>query len=238
MSRLLMSRLLMSRLLKSGEPRVRGLTRAGALHGGQARPLYHDHRQPEPARGGELAVGRGGARVLADDDLDPFPLEQARFRLGVEGAAGRQHPGSRQVDRELVEHADQVFVLGRGSKRSELQPTDAQKNPARREAKRDSRLHHVGYGDPTVTLDGTPGGPLDAQQGRLGELRGSRGVPRHLRREGVRRIDQGVPALGLQVRRESLHTAEATDAIRNSWILEALRATCEREQRLVARVRS
>jgi len=180
---------------------------------------HQDHGQAESARRRELAGRRAAAAVLGDQHVDAMRPHQTLFVPRIE----RTSPGDDGYVGEIVarvhgiDGADEVVMLRRGSKGRELQAARRQKHAARRGAQRSGgRLHSRDLG-PAIARLRRPGRTGDLEQATSRELCRLAGVARHLRREGMRRIDQHLDLFGPEVGRQTIGTAEAADT-RRDWL--------------------
>ena len=183
----------------------------------QRRPPQHDHWKGKLPRRRNLPVCRTAAAVLGNDDGDSIALEERAFVRLVKRATCGEIRRMRQSKRRIdgLHAAHEIMVLGRADEWSELLAAEREEHPARLVSKRPHCRHDVWHFDPMVTGSRNPRQPTQRQHGgarllcRVCRIGGNRG--------GIRMgcIDQRVYALGSEVMRKSLRTAEAADPYRD-----------------------
>ena len=212
----------------AGENMASGLLGAGD---------HHD-QQTKPARGLDLGVGRGSARVLRDEHVDALGGEEARLRICVEGAAtgeeadvGRERHVARWVD-----SAGQVSVLWSHGEGGKLETPRGQKNAPRRFSQAGSRLLGIRDDSPAVSLPWLPGGTAKGAQRYAHGTRRGDGVGRDVNRKWMCGVDCGLDLLLSEPGLEPCAAAEAADSRRERLGVRCDSASSERQRRLEAPV--
>lgn len=180
---------------------------------GQVRPVDHDDRQSEHARGFEFRSGSLAAGVLGDDERDRVLSQQREIAIErkwtprLHGCCVRQ----RQWLGGRVHETKQVVVLRTGRKRSEVLPADREKDALSIFGERCHGGGDIAHLTPVVAGYGRPCRALerDMQHAALGA--GEDGVAAHLGREGMRGVDQVRDALALEIVDEPRDAAETTN---------------------------
>ena len=120
-------------------------------------------------------------------------------------------------------------MLRRRLERRHLLAADAEKHPCRLLAERRRGLRHIGDARPVVAVLLAPGRPLQEEQRQSELSRGNGGIGRDARREGMRRVHDGIDALGAEPIGETLSAAEATDPMGDGRKHRVGRAARKRE---------
>ncbi len=191
------------------DPVLDGCDADDCLCAGRAGTLDHDDRQAKPARGMDLAKGRGAAAVLADDDFHAVGAHQRFFRLRVKRAAIENDARIRQDNIRRIDTADQIAVLRVAGKRREFLPSNGQKHGFRLSAKRFRRACDIIHFDPAITLGFRPSRALKRDQRRFIDLRRRDSVRADLCGKGMRHIDQKIDIFGAHIGRQPFNPAEA-----------------------------
>ena len=206
---------------------------------GQRRPIDHDDRQPQVARGNQFSLRTDAARILAYEQVDTFRLQQRAVGLFCERTAINDEPvvGQRDGVVGVIDETQQIMMLGLRGERGNVHPPQRQHDAARLAGQRRHCAGDVGYAVPPVALPDCPTGPgqRDVRDARL--PCGGDGVGAHLRSEGVRRVDQMSDAHVPEVGGEPWDAAETADAHRNRLHLGHLHATGIAERRADATFR-
>ena len=149
------------------EPRhriIHGLDGRRFRHGGTAQ---QNHREAERARRSYLAVGRGSAAILGDDDFDRVRAQQsAVIRFGewsATGHIGRAWHRERRIDR--LDAAHQIGVLWRLCEASDIAPAQREKDPPRRWASACTAASGSATSVQLSPARGTHGGRRSANRG-------------------------------------------------------------------------
>lgn len=188
-----------------------------------ARTIRNDRSPEQQYRDSErsgcrnLAVGRPSPAVLCHYNVDRERLEQRPIVTLGEGAPGKNVVRLRHRERRLdrIDTADEVLVLWGGGKRSQLLPSDRQKDPAGVLTQRTNRILRIGYLDPDIAIHGGPWWPANSENRRVRLRSGLRSIRGN--RFGIRMcgIDQEIDALGAKIRCKAVSTPEAAPADRD-----------------------
>ena len=138
--------------------------------------------------------------------------------------------GERRLDR--VDAAHQIMVLRRRFERRDLLAAEREEDVARDGAERLHGRTRIGNLGPAISRDSSPRRPAQRQQRDAGEMRGAHRVGGHLRRIGMRRINQAVDALCLEIVGEPLGAAKTADAQRHRMRHRIAGAPGERQRDL------
>lgn len=218
------------------QPCERGFNVSALNRVGNLRTPDHDDRQPKLSRRFDLGIGRCPARVLADHDVDAVVLQQRQLISQRERAALENDPRlwRQPILIRRIDSAHQIAVLRSGAEGRHLLASDGEKNATRLLAQRASRSSHIRHSAPVVAGLRRPGSPLQPEQRNVCQPCGLDGIARHLRGERMRGVDQRANALVNKPARQSISTAEATDAAGNGGQQWLLRASGQRIQRVEA----
>lgn len=198
------------------EPGHRCVDRCHAPTRRFGRPFEQQNPYSEPARRGDLAIGRRTAAVFGDDDIDGVLAQQRTIGLFAERSASLNVSRLRHRESRFdwIHAANEVPVLRRLGEPGDLLAAKREKYipwlmPQR--AYRIARARHLG---PRVTGNLPPGRTTQREQRRAG-LRGCAdrvcGDRRSVR---MGRIDQCVDAMFTQIVRETVDSAESAPAHR------------------------
>lgn len=201
---------------------------------GQLWPRHHNDRQSKLARGGDFRIGRIGAGILGDDDLDGFAGQKTFLTVYIEGSARCDHAAMRKLQRrgERIDGADQIVVVRRGEEGRDFKLSDRKKDPARYGSQTARGIRHIGCIDPDVALLPLPGRTFEPQERNWSPMRGMNRVRRHLCGERMGRIDQRVDGTIPQVTPQSLDAAETAYPVWNRRRNDVRRPSRERDLRL------
>ena len=108
-----------------------------------------------------------------------------------------------------------VAMLRRFCESRELQPPLRQKDRLSFAPERFDRVVHRRDFDPAVALLLRPWASREDDKRRPSHATGGKRIGRHARGEGMRCVDDGVDALGLEIRCKALGAAEAADPLRD-----------------------
>lgn len=200
--------------------------------------LDHDHLDTELARRRDLAIGRGAATVLGDDEVDAMLLEQVDLVRFRERTAGKNcgDVGQGERRRYRVDAANDVLVMRGLLEVERLLPADRQENATRRPTERGHGLGHALDARPAVSAFKFPGGTAERKNRRSGCFRRRGGIVRNTGCEGMRRIDQQRDVLRLQEGGKPFCAPETADAGRQQLRARVGGAACERDGGIVARI--
>jgi len=179
------------------------------------RGLDHDDWQPEAARGFELGLCRAAARILAHEDLNGVASHQVDL-LGNGERSLRQQDFSElreNLGRGRINRSHEEMV-GKATKRSELQASDGEKDPLRGRSQGRGCARGVTNLDPNVAGLRSPRRPRKQRERNARAGASGHCVLRHLRREGMGRIHDRIDALLPQITRQTLASAEAANSRR------------------------
>lgn len=180
---------------------------------GQLRPVDHDDRQSQDARRCELGARSLAAGVLGDDERDRVLAQQRQIDFEREGPSS-QHGlriGQGQRLSRRIDQPQQVVVMRAGCKCGQALPADREKDAGWGWGQRSHGGGDVARMPPVIAGHGRPRRALerDVAHARLGT--GQDGVAAHLRREGMRGVDQVSDAFGREISDESRDAAKASD---------------------------
>ena len=203
------------------------------------RTRNHHNRNPEPARGFDLGVGRRSAGVFRDEQINLLALEKRRFRRQVEGAATGQQPEiGRQSDiAGRVDRARDVVMMRRACEGAKLQAAKREKNAARVRPERVGSGFGVRDGKPGVAGLGLPGRAYDRGKRDRKPGAGDDRVGRDLVGVGVRGVNDRSRCIQLQPVNQAVRAAEAADPRSNGLRLGIRGTPGQRDSCLEARVR-
>lgn len=194
--------------------------------GRQRRPVDQDHRKPQRPRRVELGPRSRAAGILGHDDLDVMGAKKRRISGLGERAAGDDDRslGNGQGMLWRIDQPQKVVMLRLCREGRQILPADRQEDPRRciRQFRRGGG--HVAHMSPVVAGAGGPGRALEgAKRHACGATCGD-GIPAHLHRKGMGRIDHMGDILVPQVALKALSPAEAADSCRQGlrhWRLGA-----------------
>lgn len=199
-----------------GKP-YRFLDGVGAMAVGRRCPLDEHDGQAENARGDDLALGGIAAGILADDHVDAVVSQKRDFRLDGEGAAGEQVFDMRRLQRRIdrIDAAHEIMVLRSGVEGPGLLPADRKENAARFIAQ--GRHGRIDRGDarPAVAVGLVPTEAFQPQERHASRASGGTGIVGNLPGEGMRRVDQEIDGLFVEIGRKPVGAAEAAAAHRH-----------------------
>ena len=195
------------------EPRQRVLDGLDRRHLGQGRAAQQNDGEAERARRRDLAVGRGPAAILGDDEIDRVAGQQCPIvGLGERSATGEvrcvRHR-ERRVDR--LDAAHEIPVLRRSREGSDPAPAEREENTARRFAERLYCRRGIGNLDPTIAGARHPWRPAQRKQRYAGGCRRVGRVGRDDCGVRMRGIDERVDAFGCQILAKTLGATKSAD---------------------------
>jgi hypothetical protein len=202
------------------------------------RLLDHDDWKAKRARCYYLGVGRIGAGILGNDNIDGVSADEGDLGLWLERPALLNQLGAwrQRIRRGRLDRADEVAVLGCCAKRADLLAPNREKDAPRPVSERGHCLVRVGNTDPLVVV------LLPPRRSHVREERDSRdtrrgdGVRRDARCERVRCVDDCLDGVLLHPLHETIHAAKTAAARRDRRHAWRSRTAGERQRRGEARI--
>jgi hypothetical protein len=202
------------------------------------RLLDHDDWKAKRARCYYLGVGRIGAGILGNDNIDGVSAHEGDLGLRLERPALQDQFGPRRhrIRRGRVYRADEVAVLRGRAKRADLLPPDREKHVLRLFSERGHGLVRVGNADPFVAVLLQPRRSHEREERDSRDTRRGDGVRRNARREGVRSIDDCLDGVLLRPLHEPVGAAKTAAARRDRRHAWRGRTAGQRQYRAEARI--
>ena len=180
---------------------------------GQFGSRDHDHGQRKFSRGVDFCSRSCAARIARDDPFDSPRMHQVKLALERERPARDDHfcIWQRQGTFGRVDKAKRIGVLRPRREGRNMLPADREKHARRLLGQgRDSGCD-IAHVDPVVGGLACPWRALQRDQRNFCRRAGHHGMPAHLGRERVRRIDHMRDALAPNEVREPIGSAKAAD---------------------------
>lgn len=183
---------------------------------GQGWAPDHDDWQAQGARRRNLGCTAGAAGILRDDKIDPVFAHQRKIAFLREGPPCNDHVVLGKAGRRFwrVNEAQEIKVLRVGFERGKVQAADCEHDARRRAVERRDRARNVLDRGPLVTALGRPWRPCVGDQGYVGGRASRDGIRAHLPRERMGGVDHVSNVLCLQIGKEPVRAAKATDTLR------------------------
>ena len=194
---------------------------------GQLRPLDHDDRQSQLARGIDLGTRACAAGIAGDDPFDTSRTHQVNFAGERERSTRNDQICIRQRQRTArrIDEAERVGVLRLRRERRDVLPADGQENirPCLRQR------GHGGFDvlsiDPDIVLRFDPWLALERKQRRFRRRTGGKHVAADLGCKGMGRIDHMRKFVPPDDSGHPVSAAETPSARRQGLIDRHLRST-------------
>jgi hypothetical protein len=195
---------------------------------------HHDHGNAEVSGRLDFPISRGAAAVLGDNEFDSFAAYQ-RFFVDETKRTTRKDQAMRGQGVDLrgpFDRAHEIAMLRRAGEGAELLPALREEDIARLLAERARGVFHCLDFDPAIAVLRRPCRARERKQGNFRRVAGFGGMARHLRREGVRRVDHSLDMLGLAISVQARSTAKTADPHRQGRARRLLRAAGQRQDRV------
>ena len=191
---------------------------------GQMRPLDQDNRHTQLARGCELCARSIAARVFGNDMGDAMRAQQGQVAFDCERATRQQSLNLQQWQCSFrgIDEAQQVEVLRPGGEGCESLFANREEDPGGSLRQSRNGGLYIAHVSPVIA------GFCDPRQAFIGDKRrsglGARkdGMAAHLRRKGMRGVDDVRDLLSVEGADEPVDPAEATHA-RRQWLFNGHR---------------
>lgn len=198
----------------------------------------HHHGNAKPARGFDLGVDRGGARILADHDVDPLLLQKRGLGWPVEWSAVEQQPDIRRQCDTLrrIDHARDVMMLRVAREDAELLAAKAEKHTFWFRSERVGGGFDISDIAPEVIRLRLPARAENRGERKRQPLARGHRIGRDLRGVGMRRIDYGLRGVLLQPCDQAVDAAETAAPCAHRLLPRIQGASGQRQRRLKAAI--
>ncbi len=200
---------------------LRHVRQFGPLRKG--RPVNHQHRYAQSARGIQFGACTGAARVLGHNQFNAMLQHQRPVPCFSERSArhDRLAIGQRQCIR-FIHQPQQKMMLGLSRKIFKMQAANGQKNAPFRTAQSGNRRAYVRNVLPTISILRAPCRTGQCGKGHPGLAARGNGVCAYLRGKGMGGIDYMSDRVVRQVTGQAFSTSEPCNTHRQglrSWIV-------------------
>ena len=201
---------------------------------GQSGALDHDHRNAQGARRRELGIRLRAAAVFGDQHINALRAHQSDLVINGKWAARENECGVARhfMRRRLINAAHEIGMRAGTPESAERQTAHREKDPPRTRTQGINRRFNVADALPVITLSGAPFRTREDQTRDVKRLAGLCRMTRHLRGEGMRRIDHAGDRLAFEIGDQTLNTTKAANSMRDGWTGWRFSATGKREDRI------
>lgn len=196
---------------------------------GCERAVDHQDRDLQVPCSGKFRSGARATRVFGNHEVDAVLCDQSPVCGLGEGTPIHDHTVVGKGGHHLwwIDEAEQVEVLRIWREVGQVHTADSKHHASRRLIECGNSGRDIGDMVPVIARFGTPWGTSQSDQRRVRLSASRHGVPAHLDRERMRRVNHMGDAVLTQIRHEPRDATEAPCALRQRLTNRAIHPACE-----------